>query len=322
MELDNSTRVPILLDTDIGSDVDDALALGLVLSAPESLRLVAVTTVGRNGPVRARVAAGLLGLAGRSDVDVCIGETRPVLRPERHFNWFGHEERCIVAGPAAPISSEPAPERIVRAAREVDGLELVLIGPMTNAARALALDPGLPRRVAGLTIMGGHLREVRIGQRVCPPGVDYNLCSDPEATLAVLGAGFRTTLVTADVTLATWMRSSDLARLDAGGPLGRALADQVRLWTPVQRRIFTEDLGGTLADDNAAFLHDPLTVLSLLDAAPLGFESLHVTTTIRDGVLRTFETDPRAATGQPMRAATRVDAGAAACAIVERLARL
>jgi len=309
---------PILFDTDIGSDVDDALALALILAARDVLDLVAVTTVGRGGAVRARVAASLLGLAGRRDVEVSIGEERPLLRPEERFNWFGHEERCIAASPLAPISSEPAPERIARAVREVPGLELVAVGPMTNLARALALDPDLAGRVAGLTIMGGHLREARIGELVCAPGIDYNLCSDPEASVAVLGAGFRTTLVPADVTLQTWMRDRDVARLDAGGPLARALADQVRIWTPVQRRIFT-GIGGTLAPDNAAFLHDPLTVLAHVDPSPLGFEELRILAALERGVLRTFEIDPALGMGAPMRVATSVAAAAAAARIVDRL---
>ena len=119
---------PVLLDTDIGSDVDDALALGVILASPGALDLVGVTTVGRGGAVRARVAAGLLGLAGRGDVDVCIGETRPLLRDENRFGWFDHEEHCVVPATPSKISDEPAPERIVRAARETDRLEIVLIG--------------------------------------------------------------------------------------------------------------------------------------------------------------------------------------------------
>jgi purine nucleosidase len=311
----------ILLDTDIASDVDDALALGLILGAPEDLELVAVTTVGRGGPVRARVAAGLLGLAGRSDVEICIGATRPVLRSDNRFTWFDHEERCVVDAPAAKVGDEPAPERIVRAARETDGLEVLMIGPLTNLARALALDPELPRRVAGITVMGGHIREVRIGDRVCGPGIDYNLCADPEATVAVLGAGFRTTLVTADVTLSTWLRDADVERLAGAGLLARALADQVRIWTPVQRKIFT-GLGGTLEPDNAAFLHDPLTVLSLIDDRPLRFERLRVVATIEEGLLRTFEMDAGSGLGAEMRVATAVDSHAAERAIVERLVRL
>ncbi len=277
-----------------------------------------MTTVGRNGDVRARVAAGLVALAGRGGIDVCMGEERPLCRDVSRFNWFGHEPDCVPAGAAPLLSDEPAPERIVRAARECPGLELVLIGPLTNLARALALDPELPRRVAGIHLMAGHLREVRIGDFVAPHGIDYNACSDPEAAVAVLGAGFRTTLVPADVTLSTWLRAADLSRLDAAGALARELARQVRLWAPVQRRVF-EDLGGKLAEDNVAFLHDPLTLLALIDPEPLCFEDLRVVPTIEAGVMRTREVSPVAALGAPMRVATGVDAAAARDAILARL---
>jgi inosine-uridine nucleoside N-ribohydrolase len=194
------------------------------------------------------------------------------------------------------------------------------VGPLTNLARALSIDPELPRRVDGLTIMGGHVREARIGGFVCPPGIDYNLCSDPEASVAVLGAGFRTTLVPADVTLQTWMVERDRERLAEAGPLARELARQIRLWTPVQRRIFT-GMGGSLAADNAAFLHDPLTVLALLDAAPLRFEALRIVTTLERGVLRTFEVARELGPGVAMRVATSVDAQEASASIVRRLLR-
>lgn len=282
---------------------------------------MAVTTVGGNGDVRARVAALLLSLAGRLEVDVCIGEEQPLLRDPGRFGWFGHEEQCVPAGDGVKLSTEPGPERIVRAARETPGLEIVLIGPLTNLARALVLDPELPRRVGGITVMGGHVREVRIGDFVAPPGIDYNLCADPEASVAVLGAGFRTTLVTADVTLSTWLRDADLERLEQAGPLAREIARQVRIWTPVQRRVFTA-MGGTLADDNVAFLHDPLTLLSLVDASPLRLEELRIVPTIEDGVMRTREAAPDAGLGAPMRVATGVDAAAARDAIAARLLRL
>lgn len=311
--------LPILFDTDIGSDVDDAIALGLVLAAPEELELVAVTTVGGRAATRARIAARLLGIAGRTDVEVCAGEVVPILRSPEAFGWWGHEERCFQDGPDAPVTDEPAAERIVRAARETPGLEIVAVGPMTNVARAVALDPGLPGRVAGLTVMGGHLRQVAVGAKVCDPGIDYNLCSDAEGSMAVLGAGFRTRLVTADVTLQTWLRSADLEKLAAAGPAARAIAHQVRLWTPVQHTIFVERLGGTLADDNVAFLHDPLTVLALFDESSLTFEELHIVPTIERRVFRTREVDASLGLGLPMRAATAVDADRARDQIVERL---
>jgi purine nucleosidase len=264
------------------------------------------------------VAAGLLGLADRAEVEVCVGAERPALRGEDRFNWFDHEPDCVVPG-RARISEESGPARIVRATRERRDLEIVAVGPLTTLAHALALDPGLPGRVAGLTVMGGHVREAKIGSWVCEPGIDYNLCSDPEASMAVLGAGFDTTLVTADVTLRTWLRDRDVERLDGAGALARELARQVRIWKPVQHRIF-EGLGGELEPDNAAYLHDPLTLLALIDAAPLEFERLRIVPTIEAGVFRTREAAH--GLGAEMRVATGVDAAAAERAIVERLLQL
>jgi inosine-uridine nucleoside N-ribohydrolase len=312
---------PVLFDTDIGSDCDDAVALGLMLAAPEVLDLVAVTTVSARPRRRAEIAASLLGLAGRLGCDVCVGEAGGLTRPPERYNWFGHEDGCVAAATPVPISDEPAPERIVRAARETPDLEIVMVGPLTNLARALALDPELPRRARGLTIMGGHVREARIGDWVCPWGIDYNLCSDPEASMAVLGAGFATTLVTADVTLRTWLRPDDLARMEAAGPLARELARHVRLWDPVQRELFTR-MGGRLAPDNVSFLHDPLTALALIDPAPLRFETLRILPTIERGILRTLETPAGLAGGAAMRVATGVRVAAARDAIVERLLAL
>ncbi|MDJ0866696.1 MAG: nucleoside hydrolase [Myxococcota bacterium] len=311
---------PILLDTDIGSDVDDALALGLILASPEVFELVAVTTVAGDTAVRARIAARQLGLAGRTGIEVCAGAREPLLRGPGRFVWFGHEGDGLPAGPDAVLSDEPGPERIVRAARECDGLELVAIGPMTNVARALALDPELPKRVAGLTIMGGHVRRVVVGGREIRPGIDYNLCSDPEASVAVLGAGFRTMLVTADVTLRTWMSPGDVDRLAAApGPVAQLLAGQLHIWAAAQKKLFrawkVEEPPGF-----AAFLHDPLTILALIDPAPLRIEALRIVPTIQAGILRTLEVDPEDEPGAPMQVATEVDAPAAAAAIVRRLA--
>ena len=313
---------PVLFDTDIGSDCDDAVALGLILACQDALELVAVTTVSSDTRKRAEIAASLLGLMGFEGVDVCVGAEAGLVRPRERYNWFGHEPDCVAEAPlSADVSDEPAAERIVRAAREVPGLEIVMVGPMTNLARALALDPELPGRVGGVTIMGGHLREARLGSFVCPFGIDYNLCSDPEASVAVLGAGFPTTLVTADVTLQTWLREADVARMEAAGAGARELARQIRLWEPVQRRIFTA-IGGELAPDNVSFLHDPLTVWSLVDPSPLRIETLRIVPTIERGIQRIHEVEPAAGLGAPMRVATEVDAAAARDAMLERLLSL
>ena len=315
-------RTRILFDTDIGSDVDDAVALGLILACAEELELVGVTTVAGDTELRARIAARLLGLRGATEVPVFEGERAPRTRAQDRFAWFGHEVKMVEGeGPAAKIHAETAAEAIVSLAKEHEDLEIVAVGPLTNLAAALLLDPELPSRVRRLTIMGGHIRRVAIGGVVCQPGIDYNLCSDPEASCAVLGAGFQTTLVTADVTLSTWLRQRDLERLDGAGPLGRALAEQIRVWAPVQYDLFT-GIGGRVERDNVAFLHDPLTVWAVVDPTPLHFEDLRIVTTIEHGTLRTHEVEPSLGIGAPMRVATAVDAPAAERAIIDRLSTL
>lgn len=311
--------IPILLDTDLGSDVDDALALALLLAAPEALDLKAVTTVAADTAGRAKAAAKLLGIGGRTDIEVCAGAEQALVRRDA-FVWRDIELMGYPAAPEAILSDEPAAERIVRAAKETPGLHLLAIGPLTNLGHAVGIDPELPKRVSGLTLMGGHIRRVAIGDKVCPPGIDYNLCSDPEAAMTVLGAGFETRLVTADVTLETWITTADLETWrQKGGPVAQALVPLVDIWTPYMTKIFVEGLGGTLAPDNVAYLHDPLTIQALIDPSCLTFERLHILPTIAAGVFRTHEVPADSGYGIPMEVATAVDADLARRTIVDRI---
>ena len=171
----------ILLDTDIGSDVDDSLALALALAAPE-LEIIAITTVGSESTRRARIAAKLLDLAGRPEIPVHAGCRVPLLGG-RGFNWFGHEAGAtLAAGEEPAIADEHGALAIGRLSREHEALEIVAIGPLTNLAVALALDPDLAGRIRHLWVMGGHLRRAEYGGMLFRPGVDYNLCSDPGST--------------------------------------------------------------------------------------------------------------------------------------------
>src|SRR5262245_58454704 len=309
----------IVLDTDIGTDVDDALALALALASPE-LELVAVTTVSGDSTLRARIAARVLALGGRTDVPVHPGCNDPLTRTSR-FAWFGHEGQGILDGSAAPVAVEPAVDALVRLfAKEADDLELVAVGPLTNVAAALDHEPGLARRIGQLTVMGGWLRGAVVGGKLLPPAVDYNLCSDPEATRRVLSAGIPTRLVTADVTVQVWLTEDDVRRLERSQPpLSRALARAVRAWSPVQRDLFA-GLGAPLPPDNAAFLHDPLTVACVHDESFCTVEELDIQPATVDGGYRTLVCPPGTPGGRRMRCATAVDAERFTAHVRRRLA--
>src|SRR5690606_24072096 len=88
-------RTPLLFDTDIGTDVDDCLALAVLLGSPE-IDLLGVTTVYGDVALRARMVRKLLDLAGRDDVPVLVGDGAPLMR-NRHVYWPGHEGVGLLA---------------------------------------------------------------------------------------------------------------------------------------------------------------------------------------------------------------------------------
>jgi purine nucleosidase len=312
---------PIILDTDMGSDVDDALCLALALASPE-LEIVAITCVGRDSRLRARVAKKLCELAGRPELAVYAGCRVPVLAGPG-MNGFGHEgDGILEPGEEPAIEPEHAVHAIGRLLRERDGLELVAVGPLTNIAVALMLEPDLVGRVARLSVMGGHIRHVEYGGHVFAPGVDYNLCSDPHASALVLSAGLPTRLVTADVTLRTWIREQDLERIEKSPhPLHVALARAIRSWAPVQKRLFGS-AGCDTSADNVAFLHDPLTLACVYDESFCRFEKLEIETAIVDGTLRTLERTSASEVTLPTDCALDVDAERFRSHFVERVLEL
>lgn len=77
-------RIKVLIDTDIGDDIDDALALALALNSPE-LDIVGITTVYGKTDARARLAAKILEMYGRDDIPVAIGSSKPLVNPEPKY---------------------------------------------------------------------------------------------------------------------------------------------------------------------------------------------------------------------------------------------
>src|SRR5439155_25857618 len=141
-----------ILDTDIGSDVDDAMALAQILGSPD-LSLVEVHTVYGDTRLRARLARRYGVLAGR-DLDVVPGLVEPL--SGRKVWWAGHEGTLHDDLDSETISADSAPERLVARLREHPGeLDVAAIGPLTNLAAALALEPQAAQWIRHLWVMGG-----------------------------------------------------------------------------------------------------------------------------------------------------------------------
>lgn len=296
---------PIVLDTDIGSDVDDALCLALAMAAPE-IELVAVTHVCGDTWLRAQISRRLLDLAGRSEVPVYAGRAQPLDGGQR-FVWFGHEGVGILDGGAARVPDDDAVDVLCRAFRGRTDLELVAVGPLTNIAAALAAEPSLAGRISQLTIMGGYVRGARFRGATFPPATDYNLCADPVASRRVLTADIPTRMIPIDVTMQVWIDDSDVRALAASpSPLHGALARALRRWAPG----LVDSLIGAGADpgiDIAAFLHDPLALACVYDESFCTFEELWIEPCIEDGLFRTRERSRPGGGARRIRCATAVD---------------
>jgi purine nucleosidase len=262
--------VRIILDTDPG--VDDALAI-MYLAAQEDAEIVAVGSVHGNVPasVGALNALRVLELVGL-DVPVAVGAAKPLAQPLQTAEFVhGDDGLGGHAGPAPrgrPIDISAA-EQLVRLARENPGeLTLLAIGPMTNIALAVLLEPDLPSLLRSVVVMGGA---VTVPGNITPYA-DANFYHDPEAADLVLGAGFPDlVLVALDATEqsragAEWLAA--VASLET--PRARFAAQLLDHYG----RFYSNMFG-----DNGCTLHDPLAAAIMLDLKlasyremPLGVE--------------------------------------------------
>jgi purine nucleosidase len=254
--------VKVILDTDIGTDVDDCLALAVLLGSPE-VELVGVTCVYGDVRLRVRMVRKLLRLAGRPEVPVYAGLEPPLLGVRPVF-WPGHEGVGLLepADEALLPEAEHAVDFLLRITSEYPGeIQLVAIGPLGNLALAIRRDAGFLDRLAGLTIMGGVFRgpgRWNVRQN------EHNILCDPEAAQIVFGANPGCTLVPLDVTRQTVIRPVDVARIRAEPtPFREAVADQIERYPRFQ------ELGYT-------YLHDPLAVAMLLDPSLGRYEVMRV----------------------------------------------
>ena len=180
-------RLPVILDVDTG--IDDALALLYACASPE-IDLLAVTCVAGNVPLEAVVANTLavLELAGRGDVPVHAGADRPLVKSlttteETHGpEGIGYAIRPGASAVAAKGSAAGAIVEIAR--RRPRSVHLVTLGPMTNLALALEVEPRLPSLLRRWTFMGGAFR----GSGNTTPTSEWNVHVDPDAAKACLAA--------------------------------------------------------------------------------------------------------------------------------------
>ncbi|MGY2704440.1 nucleoside hydrolase [Nocardioides sp. HB32] len=288
----------IILDTDLamgapGSDIDDGFALALALADP-GLRVEVVTTVGGNSDVvtSTRLTHELLAVLGRTDVPVVQG---------------------------LPADEDAATEIVRRVLAEPGELTLVTIGPLTNVAKALEIEPAVGTAVREIVVMGGvYLEQTNVAAM---PG-EYNFWCDPPAAQAVMESGARLRLVGLDVTRRVRLSRDDAERLADGGAFGRLASEHTLAWIAFQERVKPREE----IEQGSCALHDPLAVAVVSRPDLVTWRDAHVdvetegrfTRGVAVADLLMWE-DPPAPNA---RIATAVDAEAFRALFVERMAGL
>jgi inosine-uridine nucleoside N-ribohydrolase len=263
----------LILDVDTGTD--DAVALMLAALHPD-LELIGATTVNGNVPVDYCTENSLrtfdwIGV----EVPVYEGVTRPIARadfpiprPDIQSTSAVHGGYLDVPPSRSKKQATGAVEYLVETYRAAtEPIILVPVGPLSNIATALTMEPRLKDLIPELVIMGGAHHHGNV-----TPRAEFNVWADPEAARVVFGSGVRRiTLVPLDATHRALVSLDDCTKLRAlGTPAGEAAARFT------ERRIHGYDTTQPMARPHAAPVHDALAVAAIVDRSVITTQRLHV----------------------------------------------
>jgi purine nucleosidase len=268
----------IILDTDPGlgapgADIDDGLAIALALRSPE-LRLEALTIVVGNVDVRVGEANAhaLLERLDATHVPVAVGAGQPLVEDMAPLRAL-FDAHLPDAGnrPSDPPGSGDAARLLVDAVMAAPGeITIVAIGPMTNLAAAIGLEPAWAGNVAELVLMAGSATTYAHNVTTV---ADFNAYADPEALQIVLDSGASIRMVGLDQTSRVLLNRQDAERMRAGGDaFGTWAAECTDAWIDFLHRAYPDRPEHV----DACFLHDPLTIAAVIDPSLLTFAPAHV----------------------------------------------
>lgn len=256
---DTPARTKVILDTDIGSNIDDAVCLAYLLAQP-ACELLGITTVTGEPYLRAMLASSLCTIAAK-DIPIYPGTDQPLLTPLRQpqapqaaalTNW--KHDTDFPHGQALAFLNHTI--------RAYPGEVILLgIGPLTNIALLFASQPDLPQLLKGLVIMSGQF---------VPPGREWNVLNDPYAAAIV----YRTNVpihrsIGLAVTEQLRLPSSEF-RARCTTPLLRPVRDFAEVWFQHQDMIT---------------FHDPLAAATIFDEHICTFASGTIHVELKDDIM-------------------------------------
>jgi len=247
---------PLIIDTDPGQD--DAVALLVALASPE-LELLGITTVAGNVPLELTEvnARKICELAGRPDILVFAGCSRPMIRPLRtaeEVHGATGLDGPDLPEPTMPLQPEHAVDWLVDTLMAADDGSITIcpVGPLTNIATALVKQPAIVPKIREIVLMGGGFFE---GGNTTP-AAEFNIYVDPHAAHVVFTSGVPFTMIPLDATHSALMTREWIDELRASGT--------AVCTATVEMLEFYERFDMNRYGTHGAPLHDPCAIVYLL----------------------------------------------------------
>lgn len=259
-------RQNIIIDCDPGHD--DAIALLLASYSPK-FNLLGVSTCSGNQTVEKTSinASNLLQFFNRNDVPIAVGSPNPIIRPSRicpeihgesgldGFDFPKYEHK---------YSDLKGYEQIIKLLKENDDVIVVTTGPMTNLGLAIKNEPNIVKRIKEIVLMGGSTNEGNITK-----AAEFNILVDPEAADICFRSGVPLRMLGLNVTRQILVRDEIVEEASKINTRGSDLfVKLMKVFNHNQREFFGLEAGP---------LHDPATIVSLLNDKAFKFEKMNVT---------------------------------------------
>jgi purine nucleosidase len=267
----SSTKTKVIIDTDIGDDVDDAFALALALASPE-VEILGITTAWGDTRLRARLTDRLLAESGHAGIPVAEGIPTQSKARFSQARW---------AEGGSPAKDHPqAVDFLLRQIAQHPGeITLIAIGPETNIGAAIDRDAATFKKLQRVVLMGGSIHRGYDDLGYTPdrgPQPEYNIYSDAPAAQKVFGSGVPIFMMPLD---STQLKLDEVKRailFSAGTQLTDALTLLYHEWGQLTPTLF-----------------DVMAVAYVLDPQLCPVQALHIEVD-RDGSTRPAGGPPNA----------------------------
>jgi inosine-uridine nucleoside N-ribohydrolase len=219
------TLEKIIIDTDVGDDVDDAFAIDLALASPE-FEILGISTAWGDTALRAQMVDRMLCETGRQGIAVTAGLQTTVTSMFTQAIWaregISRRHRDAVAFLLDQIKAHPGE------------ITLVALGPLSNIGAAIDRDPATFRRLKRVVLMGGsiHRGYDKSGSTAPqPPEPEYNIDRDPKAAQKLMASGVPIFMLPLDSTQVKFVESKRAQLATVNKPMTNSLLELVKEWS-------------------------------------------------------------------------------------------